>query len=100
MFRAASGPACRPKGQLFVKIIAVQDLDSARGSTCTVTNYVLAVLKVRALGRELNYALREAERHRTVLMSARQADALCAEANALLGQLEAETAADDAASGS
>jgi hypothetical protein len=83
----------------FVKIIAVQDLDTARGSTCTVTNYVLAVLKVRALGRELNYALREAERHRTVLMSKREADALWEEGQTLLRQIEAEAAGDDAHSG-
>ena len=82
-----------------MKIIAVQDLDTARGSTCTVTNYVLAVLKVRALGRELNYALREAERHRTVLMSKREADALWEEGQTLLRQIEAEAAGDDAHSG-
>jgi hypothetical protein len=88
------------EGPLLVKIIAVQDLDTARGSSCTVTNYVLAELKVRALGRELNHALREAERHRTVLMNTRQADALWAEGQALLRELEAETAANDATSGS
>lgn len=83
-----------------MKIIAVQDLDTARGSTCTVTNYVLAVLKVRALGRELNHTLLEVERHRSVLMSTDHADALWAEGQALLRELEAEAACDDAHSGS
>jgi NMD protein affecting ribosome stability and mRNA decay len=89
-----------PEGRLFVKILAVQDVDAARGSSCTVTKYVWAVLKVRALGRELNRAVEEIERHRTVLVSSRQADVHWAEAQALLKQLEAEADGADAHSGS
>lgn len=40
--------------------------------------------------------MREAERHRTVLMSKREADALWEEGQTLLRQIEAEAAGDDA----
>jgi hypothetical protein len=83
----------------YVKIIAVQDVEAACASSCTVTKYVWAVLKLRALGRELNRTLQDCERHRTVLVNSRQADVLWAEAQALLGKLDAEVAGDDACSG-
>jgi hypothetical protein len=83
-----------------VKIIVVQDLDPARMPSNTVANYVWAVLKVRALCRELDQALIGVEQSKTALMTVHQADALWTEAQAFLKELEAETALDDAHSGS
>jgi hypothetical protein len=79
-----------------VKIIFVQDLDFWRASSYPVANYVWAVLKIRALGRELGHTLLEAEQHKAALMSTRQADALWAEAEALLKELEADAELEDA----
>jgi hypothetical protein len=79
-----------------VKIIVVQDLDPGRAPSYTVATYVWAVLKIRALGRELGHTLLEAERRKAALMSTRQADALWAEAQAFLKELEAEAEVDDA----
>jgi hypothetical protein len=79
-----------------VKIIVVQDLDPGRAPSYRVATYVWAVLKIRALGRELRHTLLEAERHKAALMSTRQADALWAEAQAFLKELEAESEGDDA----
>jgi hypothetical protein len=83
-----------------VRIIAVQDVDPERMPSHPVANYVLAVLKVRALCRELDQALIGVEQFKTALMTAGQADTLWAEAQAFLKELEAETVLDDAHSGS
>jgi hypothetical protein len=79
-----------------VKIIVVQDLDPARMPSNTVAKYVWAVLKVRALCRELDQALIGVEQSKTALMTAGQADALWAEAQTFLRELEVETVLDDA----
>jgi hypothetical protein len=71
-----------------VRVIVVQDLDPGCASSRTVVNYVWAVLKVRALYRELGHALLEVERWTNALNSRRQADSLLAEAQALLTELE------------
>jgi len=70
--------------------VDVPDLQYGRTSSYTVANYVRAVLKVRALRRELGSALLEAERCKKALMGRLQANTLLAEAHALLAQFEAE----------
>jgi hypothetical protein len=81
-------------------IVEVRDVDAGRASSYTVANYVKAALKVRALRRELGQALLEVERWKKALKRRLQADVLVAEAEALLKELEAEAAGDDAHSGS
>jgi hypothetical protein len=71
-------------------IVDVQDLQPGRASKYTVANYVRAVLKVRALRRELAHALLEVERCEKALNSRREAGALLAEAQGLLGELGIE----------
>jgi hypothetical protein len=76
-------------------IVEVQDLQHGRASSYTVANYVRAVLKVRALRRELAHTLLEVERWKNALKSRRQAATLLAEAQALLRELEAEEDLND-----
>jgi hypothetical protein len=77
----------------------VQGVETARGSSYAVTNYVWAVLKVRALGSELTQAL-EVERHKTALMSTHHVNALWSKAQALFNGVDAQAAGDDSHSGS
>jgi hypothetical protein len=84
----------------YVRIIVVHDVGPERMPPHTVASYVWAVLKVRALRRELDQALICVEQFKTALMATSQADALWTEAQAFLKELEAETALDDAHSGS
>jgi hypothetical protein len=71
-------------------IVDVQDLQPGRATKYTVANYVRAVLKVRALRRELAHALLEVEQCKKALNSRRDAGALLAEAQGLLGELGIE----------
>jgi hypothetical protein len=71
-------------------IVDVQDLQPGRASSYTVASYVRAVLKVRALRRELAHALLEVERCKKTLNSRRQAGVLRAEAQGLLEELGIE----------
>jgi hypothetical protein len=68
--------------------VDVPDLQHGRASSYTVASYVRAVLKVRALRRELGYALLEAERCKKALRGRLQAHTLQAEAQGLLAQFE------------
>jgi hypothetical protein len=61
-------------------------LDPARMPSNTVAKYVWAVLKVRALCRELDQALIGVEQTKTALMATHQADALWAEGRKLFSR--------------
>jgi hypothetical protein len=79
-----------------VRVIFVQDVDPERIPPYTVATYVWAVLKVRALCRELDQTLIAVEQFKTALMTTDQADARLAEAQTFLKQLETEPALEDA----
>jgi hypothetical protein len=64
--------------------IEVQDLPPGRASSYTVATYVRAVLKLRALRREVARTLLEVERSKKALRSRLQAAILMAEAESLL----------------
>jgi len=72
-------------------IVDVQDLQPERASSYTVASYVRAVLKVRALRRELAQTLLEVERRKKTLHSRSQPDVLLAEAHMLLEELGIES---------
>jgi hypothetical protein len=68
-------------------VVQVQELDPGRASTYTVASYVRAVLKLRALRKEVARTLLEVERCKRALTSRLQASTLVAEAEALLDEL-------------
>jgi hypothetical protein len=69
-------------------IVEVPDLPPGRASSYTVATYVQAILRLRALRRDLAYALLDVEHRRNALKNRRQAAILMAEAQALLSELE------------
>ena len=94
LFRAC-GPACRGKAGCVKIVVEVQDLPPGSASSYTVASYVRAVLKVRALRRELAHALLEAERCKKALRSRLQSGMLLAEAESLLEGLRSEADLND-----
>ena len=71
-------------------IIDVPDLQPGRASSYSVASYVRAILKLRALRRELGQAVLDVARCKKVLANRRQAANLLAEAQELLKELGVE----------
>jgi hypothetical protein len=71
-------------------IVDVPDLQPERASSYSVASYVRAVLKLRALRRELAQAVLDVARCKKVLANRRQAANLLAEAQELLQELGVE----------
>jgi hypothetical protein len=76
-------------------IVEVEDLQPGRATAYTVASYVRAVLKLRALRRELALTLLEVERRKKTLQSRSQPEVLLAEAQMLLEELGIEAGNDD-----
>jgi hypothetical protein len=76
-------------------VVEVQDLPPGHASSYTVASYVRAVLKVRALRRDLAHASLEVERCKKALDSRLQSGILLAEADRLLQELGIEADAHD-----
>ena len=71
-------------------IIDVPDLQPGRASSYSVASYVRAILKLRALRRELAQAVLDVARCKKVLANRRQGANLLAEAQELLEELGVE----------
>jgi hypothetical protein len=71
-------------------IVDVPDLQPGRASSYSVASYVRAILKLRALRRELAQAVLDVARCKKVLANRRQAANLLAEAQELLEELGVE----------
>jgi len=71
-------------------IVDVPDLQPGRASSYSVASYVRAILKLRALRRELAQAVLDVARCKKVLANRRQAANLLAEAQELLKELGVE----------
>jgi hypothetical protein len=76
-------------------VVEVQDLEPGRATAYTVASYVRAVLKLRALRRELAQTLLEVERRKKALNSRSQPEVLLAEAQRLLEELGIEAVIND-----
>lgn len=71
-------------------IVDVPDLQPGRASSYSVASYVRAILKLRALRRELAQAVLDVARCKKVLANRRQGANLLAEAQELLEELGVE----------
>jgi hypothetical protein len=71
-------------------VVEARDLPSGRASSYSVANYVRAVLKLRALRREVAHTLLEIERCKKALETRLQPGILLAEADTLLRELNGE----------
>ena len=71
-------------------IVGVLDLQPGRASSYSVASYVRAILKLRALRRELGQAVLDVARCKKVLANRRRAANLLAEAQELLEELGVE----------
>ena len=92
MPRAVCGPASRPKGRLWVRIIVqVPDLEPGRTKSHAVANYVRAAVKVQALRREFAIAVLEMRRCKQALCTRALADTLMADAQELCAELGIDT---------
>ena len=81
-------------------IVEVPDLEPGRTKSYAVASYVRAVLKVRALRREVAHALLELERRKKALSGRHLAAKDRAEAQKLLEEIGIETDINDGHSGS
>jgi hypothetical protein len=80
-----------PQGAGYVRIfVDVPDLQVGRASTHTVASYVRAVLKLRALRREVAQAVLDVARCKKELASRLEAGKLLAEAQELLKEFGVE----------
>jgi len=82
-------PIARRAGYVRV-IVDVPDLQPGRASSYSVASYVRAILKLRALRRELAQAVLDVARCKKVLANRRQGANLLAEAQELLEELGVE----------
>jgi hypothetical protein len=71
-------------------IVEVPDLQPGRASSFSVASYVRAILKLRALRRELGQAVLDVARCKKVLANRVQAANMLAEAQELLRELGVE----------
>ena len=73
----------------------VEELQPGRTTSYAVSSYVHALLKLRALRRELAQTLLEVERRKKTLTRRSQPEVLLAEAQRLLEELGIEAVDDD-----